>query len=400
MRVLWLASLSILFTGACSGGGDDDATEEGDDDDDDDDDDAGDDDDDDDDTGDDDDDDDDTTIELPPVPLLADGDASAVEIVDVATVKDGLSMPSDIAFHPKQDTAWITNRDDDSMVVLKDAGTDEQTSDYYWSANGSNHFLAKPAALAFGESGDFATIHEEDELTQGIGGTPVDFMGPTLWTGAQFQFDGGHSSHLDMLHNSPNGVGIAWVEGNAYYVFDGWNDSITFYDFHEDHDLGGSDHSDGEILRCVEGEVSYVEGVGSHLVYDDDNKMPYIADTGNNRIAVLDTTSGTLGGVLSPNYDGLGPGKFNYIDDAELTTLIDGADHGLELPSGLEIHDDIIYVGDNATSMIHAFTLDGHYITGLDLGLDAGALQGFAIFDDAIWFTNEKDHTVSVIRAN
>jgi len=394
MRALWILALTTpLFIGGCSGGGSDDTEDT-----------TGDDDDDDDDTtedgdDDDDDDDDDTTEPLPEVALLGNGDIGNVDIIDVATEQDGLSMPSDIAFHPDKGTAWITNRDDDSMVVLTDPDTPDQESDYYWSANGSNHFLAKPAALAFSlDNYDFATIHEEDELTQGIGGTPEDFMGPTLWTGKQWQFDGGHSSHLDMLHNSPNGVGIAWVEGNAYYVFDGYHDSITFYDFHDDHGLGGADHSDGEILRCVEGEVSYVEGVGSHLVYDDNDELLYIADSGNNRIAVLDTTTGEMGGVLTPNYDGLGPGNFNHIDDAELDTLIDGVDHGLELPSGLEIHDDIIYVGDNATGWIHAFMMDGTYITGLDLGLDAGALQGFAIHDDALWFTNEADHTVSVIR--
>ena len=408
MRALWLLGLTTLYVGACSGGGSDDTSTEGDDDDDDDDTSSTVDGDDDDDvTGDDDDDvtgdddDDDTTEPLPSARLIADGDAGAVQIIDVATEADGLSMPSDIAFHPDKGSAWITNRDDDSMVVLTRPGEKDQVADYYWSAIGSNHFLAKPAALAFSEDNfDFATIHEEDELTQGPGATPADFMGPTLWTGKQFQFDGGHASHLDMLHNSPNGVGIAWVEGNAYYVFDGWNDSITFYDFNADHGLGGADHSDGEILRCVEGEVSYVAGVGSHLVFDPATRWLYVADTGNNRIAVLDTNTGTKGGPLTPNYDGLGPGQFNYMDDAVMTTLIEGADHGLELPSGLEIDGDVLYVGDNATGMIHAFALDGRFIASLDLGVDPGALQGFAIYDDAIWFTNESDHTISVVRAN
>ena len=35
-------------------------------------------------------------------------------------------------------------------------------------------------------------------------------MGPTLWDGNLNIYDGGHASHLDMLHNSPNGAGIAW----------------------------------------------------------------------------------------------------------------------------------------------------------------------------------------------
>jgi len=282
--------------------------------------------------------------------------------------------------------------------VLSDPGTVTQTADYYWSAVGSNHFLAKPAALAFSATGDFATIHEEDQLTQG-NVTPWDFMGPTLWTGNQSVFDGGHASHLDMLHNTPNGVGIASAGENAYYVFDGEHQSISLYDFHDDHGLGGADHTDGQILRYVEGQVGYVSNVGSHLVFDDRDGMLYIADSGNNRIAVLDTSTGTLGGMLPLNYDGLSPGNFNYMNGAVLTTLIEGIDVGLQVPSGLALYEERLYVGDHATGMIHAFELDGTYLTGLDLGVGADALQGFAIHDDAIWYTDQLAQTVSTVRA-
>lgn len=335
-----------------------------------------------------------STTDLPSVPLLGDGDASKLSFQVVATQADDLlSMPSDIDFHPDQGSAWITLRDANAIVVLTAPGTPEQASSFH-SGPASEHFLAKPSALAFSSTGDFATIHEEDELTQGVGGTPADFMGPTLWTGALWQFEGGHASHLDMLHNSPNGVGIASAGGNAYWVFDGWHNSITFYNFREDHDLGGAYHGDGQIIRYAEGNVAYVEGVGSHLVYDDLNNLVYIADSGNNRIAVLDPNDATIGGPLDKNYDGLGPGDFNYATGAAIYTVVDGVAAGLEMPSGLEIHEGLLYVGDHATGMIHAFTLDGTWITGVDTGVGAGSLQGFDIFDGAIWFTDEADAQV------
>ena len=102
-------------------------------------------------------------------------------------------------------------------------------------------------------------------------------------------------SHLDMLHESPLCMGIAWETDNVYWVFDGSDGSIVRYDFAEDHDVGYDDHSDGIIARYVTGRVSRVADVPSHLVYDDSSGLLYIADTGNNRVAVLDTTSGKRG---------------------------------------------------------------------------------------------------------
>ncbi|MEC9466031.1 MAG: hypothetical protein VX834_09620 [Myxococcota bacterium] len=113
----------------------------------------------------------------------------------------------------------------------------------------NSHFLAKPSALAFGENGAFASIHEEDEITQFD--TPWDFMGPTLWTTEFALFDSGHLSHIDMLHNTPNGVGIAWEVDNVYWVYDGHHGSLTRYNFNQDHGPAGTDHSDGVVYRYV-----------------------------------------------------------------------------------------------------------------------------------------------------
>src|SRR5690606_3474583 len=102
-----------------------------------------------------------------------------------------------------------------------------------------------------------------------------DFMGPTLWSAdldiyAQTNpaavdflgFDLG--SHLDMLHESPLCMGIAWVSDNVYFTFDGLTGSISRYDFVEDHGAGFDDHSDGIVERFVDAGVSRVEGVPSH----------------------------------------------------------------------------------------------------------------------------------------
>jgi DNA-binding beta-propeller fold protein YncE len=288
-----------------------------------------------------------------------------------------MARPSDVAFNPEApDELWVTNRQDDSIVIVFDPSEATQTASRRYDPSSSNHFLARPSALAFGEPGTMATIHDEDDFTQGPPpfGTPADFMGPTLWDSDSVAFDGGHAVHLDMLHNTPNGQGIEWAgEGNAFWVFDGYHASITLYDFHADHGKGGTDHTDGEILRYAEGEVSYVPEVSSHLALDPDTDLLYIADTGASRIATLDTTSGTLGASYGPNYDG---GTQNYMDNTSLTTFVDST-AGLVAPSGLALHDGLLWVADNDTAILWAFDLTGVAVDWLETGWGAGSLQGF-----------------------
>ena len=159
--------------------------------------------------------------------------------------------------------------------------------------------MPKPAALAFGKPGFMATAHDTDQVTQAS--TPADFMGPSLWTTGD-EFEGGHESHMDMLHNSPDATGIAWDRENIYWVFDGYHRAITRYDFRADHGPAGSDHRDGITARYVDGELSYEKGVSSHLELDHTTGLLYIAETSAGRIAVLDTQTGTKGSSVSPNY--------------------------------------------------------------------------------------------------
>lgn len=310
--------------------------------------------------------------------VLGDGKHStdAVAIDVVATDQDFLNTPRDLAFNPEiPGELWVLNLADNSTVVLENAGQDDQNA-LYFGGPGKDHFMARPSSLAFGAPGTFATTQETDAITQPS--TPADFMGPSLWTADKSIYDGGHYGHLDMLHNSPNGAGIAWEQGNAYWVFDGYHNSLTRYDFVGDHGPGGSDHSDGVISRYVQGEVSYVEGVPSHLEIDHDSQLLYVADTGNNRIAALDITSGQQGGPISPNYDGVAQHHYSM---GVLETVAAGDDVELTQPSGLALHDGVLYVTDNATSKIVAVDLEGTLLDWLDLSgeIPAGGLMGIEV---------------------
>jgi sugar lactone lactonase YvrE len=215
-------------------------------------------------------------------------------------------------------------------------------------------------------------------------------MGPSMWPTDLEHFDAGHGSHLDMLHDSPLASGIAWDKENAYWVFDGHNGSLTHYDFKGDHGMGGADHSDGVVKRYVEGEVSVVNGIVAHIEMDRETGLLYAADTGNNRLAVLDTSTGSGGLPNRHPYDG---GNLIMVHDAQVDTLVDGSDVGMVQPAGLALHDGHVYVGDNGSSTIFAFDLEGELVDSLDLSdrIAPGAMMGLELDADGQIFVVDSE---------
>ena len=331
------------------------------------------------------------------VPILGAGthDPAALLITVVASVDDGLNDPTDAEFHPfVPGELWITNRADDSMVIVNDTGLPSRSANKYGGPGtfGASHFLANPAALAFSlDNGNLATIHEEDQVTQST--TPATFMGPTLWPSDRAIFDGGHAGHYDMLHNSPNGMGIAWDTGNAFWVFDGYYSAITRYDFAMDHGPGGADHSDGIVQRCVEGMIARLPGVPSHMEVDHATGWLYFADTGNGRIARLDTNTGVESGPMGPNYDGTVQVR---MEGAVLETFIDAGVYGNGWPSGLAMRDGIMFVSDNVTATLFAYDMaTREMLDYLPLGWSEGALNGITFDADGnLYAINGNDNQV------
>lgn len=304
--------------------------------------------------------------------------AGSVEIVEIVTAADRLRGPSDLAFNPSQDhELWVTERDGDSVAIVFHAGAADQRVEQRTS-DGSEHFLASPSALAFDDSGTLATIQDIAIQTQGAEGTPADFMGPTLWPADATVFDGGHDSHLDMLHDSPSGAGIAWDTGDAFWVYDGYHHAIAHYDFRSPHEPGGTDHSDGVIQRWVGGDMGYFPHVGSHMELDHATGLLYVADTRNARVVVLDTTSGVPGVMIGPDYDGA---SMMEMGSAPLRTLIDGAAAGLDQPSGLALRGGVLYITDHSRDTIHAYDFVGHELDWIDLSaaLAPGSIGGIEL---------------------
>ena len=319
-----------------------------------------------------------------------------------------LNHPQDLAFNPDvPDELWVVNRGNHSVTIVDNPDSDSAESEKIVDPY-AIHFMANVSSIAFGKPGHFATCQDSRNTFDGLSDGD-EFMGPTLWPSDRSIFGESNpkaveyltalygmytdlGSHLDMLHESPNCMGVAWEKKNQYWVFDGFHNSINFNNFHADHGLGYDDHDDGVIERWVEGEVKRKRGVVSHLVFDDRTSLLYIADTGNNRIKVLDTTTGSKCDALPSAEPAV---EHHAWCDAELTTLVDGDELGMSAPAGIELVEDMLYVTDNGTSRIHRFDLEGNQLDWAETGLPEGSLAGITAKSTTdLWLVDQEGDQV------
>ena len=124
--------------------------------------------------------------------------------------------------------------------------------------------------------------------------------------------------------------------------------------------------------------------VPSHLDYDEASGWLYIADTGHGRVVRLDTRSGSPGADII-SYDPIPVHR--SMDGATLEEVV--APGIVERPSGLAFHEGVLFVTDNASGTIFAFSAEGELLRQLDTGLTAGELGGVTIgAQGQAFFTN------------
>ncbi len=353
-------------------------------------------------------------------PQLGDGTPGSAHVVSIYS-PSAQREATDLEFNPTSGKLWVTFREYESSAICTEASFagcdalpgwtleitgaegDAPSSVLKQDAN-AWHFMRRPTSIAFGDtdarssatpgqSSFFATCHEA--RTGNYDDDAYDYMGPAFWTSdpAVYTFNGpgGNGSHLDMLHSAPFCMGIAHNRGNAFWVFNGDAGSIDDVDFVEPHVAGGEEHGDGRIRRFVAGQVARVANVPSHLAFDSDSAFLYIADTGNARIARLDTATGTMAGRFPKAYDSLEVS--NFMSDAVIEDVVPPGT--LVQPSGLALHDGTLFVSDHATSIIYAFSVDGALLNQFDTELPEGSLAGLTIGpDNKIYFVNMKTSEV------
>jgi len=329
-----------------------------------------------------------TCIAPPAGSELGWGDGNAASVTFTVIAQDAaLKEPIDLGFDPSvPNRLWIVNRQDDSVVIVTDPGTEGMTLERRKDPAAA-HFMAAPPAFEFG------VVDPEYGQTFGICGDGDNggdnFMGPALFSAdlevfASQNQQTGLGSHLDMLHSTTFCKGIAHVEGNIFFAFNSKKSSLDKYDFGDDHGPGFDDHSDGQVYRYVEDSLTSLDGVSSHLDYDPTTKFLYVADTGTGRILALDTMSGTAGETFSGLEDIAT--RTEMVDEVLFEVVLPGT---LQAPSGLELHDGVIFVNDHATSAFHAFDVFGNPLRSLQTDLPAGSLSGFTFGPDGkIYFVD------------
>lgn len=341
---------------------------------------------------------------VPAGALLGNGTPAGARMIEIWE-SDEDREATDLDFDPVTGRLWVVLREaynglscdnfsdigclalEGSTVELIDP-TESDAPEAEWKRDANAwHFMRRPTSIAFGipdpanpsEASWFGTCGEARTANFTSGGP--DFKGPSHWTSDPaiypFTGPGGNGSHLDMLHATPFCMGMAHDTDAIYWVLNGNVGGVDMYDFAEPHIPGGADHSDGIVHRYAQGEFSYLPEVMSHLVMDQDSGWLYVADTGNGRIARMDTGSGTRGGALTPVYEPLADSA--TFDGALVETVVD---LDLEQPSGIEIYNGELYVADHATSILYAYSLEGELLNQYDTGLPANSLAGIVAGPD------------------
>jgi hypothetical protein len=313
----------------------------------------------------------------------------------IADSSDDLDTPRDLEFHPgatRSDELWIVNRATDSITIIHDTGTENQWSENREDAY-ANHFMEEVSAISFGSYNSefdfqFGTAQESRNTFNGQG-SPNNFMGPTLWPSSlshyavEHQADDLLGSHLDMQHESPNGMGIAHDSGNAYWYFDGYYGNLVYYDFQVDHDTGEDDHSDGIVRRYSDITLTRWINIPSHMILDKDSGILYISDTGANRVLWVNTddTTVTTTNIMNDNSRMEPLEEYSRVTGMEWGVL----DTGLSKPSGIALDGDTLFVGTNGDDSITAYDLstDGKSGTLLEtVSTSAFSLMGIEIGPD------------------
>jgi hypothetical protein len=311
---------------------------------------------------------------------------------NIAKSGDGVDTPQDLDFHPdREGELWVVNKGtEDSgsdVVIIMDAT--EGADDIEVRKDGNAwHFMNLTSAMAFSDdSGNWATSPEVTDANH-MGGT---FTGPSMWSSNLDVFampSAGNGSHLDMLHQSPNSMGIAHEKNDVYWVFDGYTNELVRYNFVDDHGPGGDDHSDAKLKRYSDVPIKRVEGTPSHMVVDKTTNWMYIADTKKGRILRMDVTSGDEAGTLQAIFETVA--EYLQMENEVWEVFAEG----LSAPCGIDVHNGTLYVTDNDTNAIIAYNTS----TGAELGrmnTEAKSIMGIKMGPDGLlYYVDRSDDKV------
>lgn len=310
-----------------------------------------------------------------------------------------LLTPIDLAFHPDQDNRpnelWVLNQGTASSgghtTIFTNATSDNPIHQYVKDGN-AWHFMALASSLDFGDNGNWATAQDIKDANR-QGGT---FTGPTLWSSdlsiygvignpPTSQYNG---SHLDMVHQTPYGKGIAHESGNAYWVFDGWSQTLTRYDFVDDH--GPGQHYHGDAILYVYNEISVQPDatLPSHMDLDKESGWLYVAHTAGSEIIRVDVNSGQRDQSITQVTAFETIADYASFSGVTFETVVST---GLQKPVGIEYHNGYLIVTDNASGEIIIYDAEDNFkeMTRMSVPYSNSDLMGVTVGpDNMIYFVD------------
>lgn len=323
---------------------------------------------------------------------------STPTVTTIASAADGLRDPLDLDFnrtalHPHD--LWVVTAESKghAITIIHNAGTPQQTVRLKKDSRAS-HFMWRTMGIAMGNNGAFGTAQNGEP---GSGDANYMFMGPTLWSSdtavfaSRYQDDNTKlASHLDMLHQSPWGLGIAHDSANIFWILDARYKDICRYDFRDPHEVGGTDHRDGIIRRYSDVKITPVErGRPAHVALNRSTGLLYFIDPGTATVSTLDTKSGAVEGPLSaPPESDENYAEYSSVVNATVKPVITS---GLQVPVGIDVVGNRLLVGDRATGLIHMYAINGDSVAWLG-SVETGATQLLGIVvgpDGRIWFVDK-----------
>ena len=326
-----------------------------------------------------------------PIPdKIADYMHSNHTFTTIANSANGIAQPRDLDFHPvlTRNELWVVLKSTEAIggktAKISNAGGSSQNVLVQKDGN-AWHFMSLPTGIAFSDNGNFCTSPGVLDANHGTG----HYTGPALWNSdpaVYAQPSGGNGSHIDMLHQCPYAMGVAWEKDNVFWVFDSYYGDIMRNDFQDDHGPGNDDHSDGRIRAYNDFTVARINlETPCHMALDAAKKYLYIVDAGNSRIIRLDITTGSQTGNFTLYGESIA--EHSIYTGASWSSYINT---GSMQPSGIDVIGSNLIISDYATGDILIYdcsgssgTLKGKITTG-----QAG-VQGLKIGPDGkIWFVN------------
>ncbi len=323
----------------------------------------------------------------------------------VLTSVNNISQPRDLDFKPGTDELWVMNRgvaSGSSWVIAYHAGTPQQSIQYRKDSH-SSHFTVYGTAMAFGNVGEFAALSEIRNTNSSSTST---FMGPSLWsadtaiTARVFQNNwvSGYplGSHLDMLHQSPFGMGVAHDTANRYWVTDGHFGNIVLYDYGVDHGPGYDNHSDGRIWRYTDIPFVRVVNIPGHIVKDTVSGWMYYVNSGPKTLCRFNPAAASVAGILSAPSTSNEPLQGYWDMQGATYEVIDTFATQI---CGIEVFNDRLLVSDYDNGNIYVYDLSSGTPVFMDTIITGQAtMEGIKIgVDGKIWFVNNAASTVCKI---